>query len=49
MTASPWQRAKILTEVLHVFAQMDLKEMAEQTEMGVQVLTLSFLSIVWYG
>ena len=38
MTASPWQRATIMTEVLRVFVQMDLGEMAEQAEMGVQVL-----------
>ena len=44
MTASPWQRAKILTKVLRVFAQMALEEMAEHTEVGVQVLTLSFYS-----
>ena len=42
MTASLWLRATTLTEVLHVIAQMDLKEMAKQTEMGVQVLHLNF-------
>ena len=42
MNASPGQRAKILMEVLYVFVQMDLKEMAEQTEVGAQVLTLRF-------
>ena len=47
MTASPWQRATILMEVLHVTAQMDMEEMAEQTELGVQVLTLSFYYMVW--
>ena len=47
MTASPWQRATIVMEVLHVTAQMDMEEMAEQTELGVQVLTLSFYYMVW--
>ena len=47
MTASSWQRATILMEVLHVSAQMDMEEMAEQLEEGVQVLAL--VSITWYG
>ena len=44
MTALPWQRAKILTEALNVFAQMALEETVKQTEVGVQVLTLSLYS-----
>ena len=47
MAASPWQRATILMEVLNVTAQMDMEEVAEQTELGVQVLTLSFYYMVW--
>ena len=43
MTAFSRQRATIMSEILHVFVKMDLKEMVEEAEMGVQVSTLSFL------